>query len=152
MGYFGAAAMCGIAADGDDARGTEMRRHARDVWNRIIVPGYRARLEGGDYPEGWQYARLVGAVLGMYVDAEGRTIPGAVTAISPEVRQNQVIGRVKFRGQQPPGLRQNERAAVRIVLDERDNVLKFERGSYLDATSRALHIAERIAGGEKIRD
>ncbi|HEY4869820.1 MAG TPA: efflux transporter periplasmic adaptor subunit, partial [Candidatus Dormibacteraeota bacterium] len=54
-------------------------------------------------------------------------------------RQNQVVGRVKFRGQQP-GLRQNERAAVRIVLDERDNVLRFERGSYIDAASRALYL------------
>src|SRR4029077_8839947 len=72
------------------------------------------------------YAGDIKAGMGAEIPLEGRTVPGTVTAISPEVRQNQVIGRVKCRGQQPPGLRQNERAAVRIVLDERDSVLKFE--------------------------
>lgn len=79
---------------------------------------------------------------------EGRTVPGTVTAISPEVRQNQVTGRVKFKGGQPPGLRQNERTAVRIVLDERDNVLKFERGSFIDETTRALYV---VRGGRAVR-
>jgi len=85
------------------------------------------------------YAGDIKAGMGAEITLEGRTVPGTVTAISPEVRQNQVVGRVKFRGQQP-GLRQNERAAVRIVLDERDNVLRFERGSYIDAASRALYL------------
>ena len=85
------------------------------------------------------YAGDIKAGMGAEITLEGRAVPGTVTAISPEVRQNQVIGRVKFRGQQP-GLRQNERAAVRIVLDERDNVLKFERGSYIDSASRALYL------------
>ena len=74
------------------------------------------------------------------ITLEGRAVPGVVTAISPEVRQNQVIGRVKFKGEQPAGLRQNERTAVRIVLDERDNVLKFERGSFIDETTRAVYV------------
>ena len=76
MGYFGAAGMGGVACDGDDQKGTEMRKHAREVWNKIIVPGYRSRLVGGDYPEGWQYGRLIGAVLGIYADAEGRASAG----------------------------------------------------------------------------
>ena len=75
------------------------------------------------------------------VTVEGRVVPGAVTAISPEVRQNEVVGRVKFTGGQPPGLRQNERTAVRIVLDERDGVLKFERGSFIDEASHAVYVA-----------
>jgi HlyD family secretion protein len=83
------------------------------------------------------------------ITVDGRDIPGIVTAISPEVRQNQVTGRVKFKDAQPPGLRQNERTAVRIVLDERDNVLKFERGSFVDEATRAVYVlhgshAERV--------
>jgi HlyD family secretion protein len=83
------------------------------------------------------------------ITLEGNTVPGSVTAISPEVRQNQVTGRVKFAAGQPRGLRQNERNAVRIVLDERDGVLKFERGSLIDQTTRALYVvrgskAERV--------
>jgi HlyD family secretion protein len=79
---------------------------------------------------------------GMHADItlDGRQVPGTVTAISPEVRQNQVTGRVKFAGTQPPGLRQNERTAVRIVLDERDNVLKFERGAFIDDQTRAVYV------------
>jgi len=82
------------------------------------------------------------------ITLEGRTVPGTVTAISPEVRQNQVVGRVKFTAGQPPGLRQNERAAVRIVLDERDNVLKFERGSFIDDATRALYV---VHGSHAVR-
>ena len=86
------------------------------------------------------YARDIKPGMLAEVTVEGHTVPGTVTAISPEVRQNQVVGRVKFRGPQPPGLRQNERTAVRVVLDERDGVLKFERGSFIDDNARALYV------------
>ena len=87
---------------------------------------------------------------GMLADItlEGRSVPGTVTAISPEVRQNQVTGRVKFNGGQPQGLRQNERTALRIVLDERDNVLKFERGSFIDEGTRTLYV---LRGARAVR-
>ena len=82
------------------------------------------------------------------ITLEGRSVAGTVTAISPEVRQSQVTGRVKFKGGQPPGLRQNERTAVRIVLDERSGVLKFERGSFIDEATRALYV---VHGGRAVR-
>ncbi|HWW32481.1 MAG TPA: efflux RND transporter periplasmic adaptor subunit [Steroidobacteraceae bacterium] len=82
------------------------------------------------------------------ITLEGRSVPGTVTAISPEVRQSQVTGRVKFKGGQPPGLRQNERTAVRIVLDERSGVLKFERGSFIDAATRAVYV---VRGARAVR-
>jgi HlyD family secretion protein len=71
-----------------------------------------------------------------------------VTAISPEVRQNQVVGRVRFKGEQPPGLRQNERASLRIVLDERDNVLKFDRGPTIDETTSHVYV---VRGDRAVR-
>lgn len=86
------------------------------------------------------YARDIRPGMRAEVTVEGRSVPGTVTAISPEVRQNQVVGRVKLSDTQPPGLRQNERAAVRIVLDERDNVLKCVRGSFIDDNTRALYV------------
>jgi len=78
----------------------------------------------------------------------GRVEPGIVTAISPEVRQNEVIGRVKFPNGQPPGLRQNERASARIVLDERDGVLKFERGAVIDEATRSIYV---VRGDRAVR-
>ncbi|HEY1283211.1 MAG TPA: efflux RND transporter periplasmic adaptor subunit [Steroidobacteraceae bacterium] len=82
------------------------------------------------------------------INLDGRPQAGLVTAISPEVRQNQVTGRVKFSGAQPAHLRQNQRASVRIVLDERSNVLKFERGSFIDDSTRALYV---VRGSRAVR-
>lgn len=82
------------------------------------------------------------------VTIDGAEIPGTVTALSPEVRQNEVTGRVKFSTGEPPGLRQNERTAVRIVLDERNNVLKFERGPLIDASTHELYV---IRGSRALR-
>jgi HlyD family secretion protein len=78
----------------------------------------------------------------------GRTVPGTVTAISPEVRQSEVTGRVKFNSAAQHGLRQNERAAVRIVLDERDGVVKFERGAVIDEATRAVYV---VRGDRAVR-
>jgi len=94
------------------------------------------------------YAGAIKSGMNAEITIEGRTVPGTVTAISPEVRQSQVTGRVKFNGGQPQGLRQNERTAVRIVLDERDQVLKVERGSFIDEATRALYV---VHGGRALR-
>jgi HlyD family secretion protein len=75
-------------------------------------------------------------------------VPGTVTAISPEVRSSEVTGRVKFNSTQQRGLRQNERASIRIVLDERDNVVKFERGAGIDEASRAVYV---VHGDKAVR-
>lgn len=94
------------------------------------------------------YAGAIKPGMSAEITLEGRTVPGTVTAISPEVRQSQVTGRVKFNGGQPPGLRQNERTAVRVVLDERDQVLKFDRGPFIDEATRAVYV---VRGGRAVR-
>jgi HlyD family secretion protein len=86
------------------------------------------------------YAQDIKAGMTADITLDGRPHAGLVTAISPEVRQSQVTGRVKFNGAQPAHLRQNQRAAVRIVLDERNDALKFERGSFIDDATRALYV------------
>jgi HlyD family secretion protein len=86
------------------------------------------------------YARDIKSGMTSEITLDGRVQPGIVTAISPEVRQNEVTGRVRFSGAQPPGLRQNERASVRIILDERDHVLKFERGALIDEATHAVYV------------
>jgi HlyD family secretion protein len=86
------------------------------------------------------YARDIKSGMVAEITLNGRIQPGTVTAISPEVRQSQVTGRVRFSGEQPPGLRQNERASLRIVLDERNHVLKFERGSSIDEGTTYVYV------------
>lgn len=61
-----------------------------------------------------------------------RKFAATVSAVSPEVKQNQVTGRLRFSGEVPKGLRQNQRLSTRIVLEQRDDVLKVARGPFLD--------------------
>jgi HlyD family secretion protein len=62
----------------------------------------------------------------------GEPYPGEVSAVSPEVVSGEVTARLRFVGKQPPGLRQNQRLSARILLGTRRNVLKVERGPFLE--------------------
>ncbi|HVE65652.1 MAG TPA: HlyD family efflux transporter periplasmic adaptor subunit, partial [Thermoanaerobaculia bacterium] len=64
---------------------------------------------------------------------EGREYPGKVTAISPEVRDSQVTGTVVFAGTAPQGLKQSQRVSVRMVFENKPNVLKLPRGPFLES-------------------
>ncbi len=94
------------------------------------------------------YASDIKPGMGADITLGGATDRGIVTAISPEVEDNEVIGRVRFAAGQPPGLRQNQRASVRIVLDDRNDVLKFQRGSLIDEATRAVYL---VKGNRAIR-
>lgn len=61
------------------------------------------------------------------------TYKGVLTAVSPEVQSNQVVGRVRFADEQPQGLKQNQQVQVRILIDSRPNVLMVQRGPFLDS-------------------
>ncbi len=94
------------------------------------------------------YASDIKPGMGADITLGGSTDRGVVTAISPQVQDNEVVGRVKFAHGQPPGLRQNQRASVRIVLDDQNGVLKFERGSLIDEATRAVYL---VKGDRAIR-
>ena len=79
---------------------------------------------------------------------DGHTVHGVVTEVSPDVREGWVTGRAKFSGAQPAGLRQNEQAAVRIVLGEHDNVLRVERGAFLSPATRFVYV---VRGNQALR-
>jgi HlyD family secretion protein len=74
--------------------------------------------------------------LGLGMEAEviyaTRKYAAKVSAVSPEVRAGQVTGRLRFSGETPQGLRQNQRMSTRIVLESREDVLKVQRGAFLD--------------------
>ena len=71
------------------------------------------------------------------IDYGGRKFAGLVTSISPEVQNSEVKGRLRFADKLPPGVRQNQRVSVRIVLDQRPDALKVERGAFADAGNYA---------------
>src|SRR6185436_3504495 len=81
------------------------------------------------------YANEIRPGMNAEVSLDGRKLIGTVAGISPDVRNSQVTGRVRF-AEQPKGLRQNQRASVRIVLDERNDVLKVARSPFNDSDTK----------------
>ena len=58
---------------------------------------------------------------------------GEISAVSPEVVDGQVSGRIRFADKKPAGLRQNQRLTTRILMDEHPDVLMVERGPFIDS-------------------
>ncbi|HEX7373685.1 MAG TPA: HlyD family efflux transporter periplasmic adaptor subunit [Steroidobacteraceae bacterium] len=107
------------------------------------------------------YAGQIGLGMPVEITYGAKTYAGEVTSISPEVKSGEVTGRVRFKGAVPAGLRQNQRVAVRIVMDKRDNVLKVDRGAFYEAGGGTVayrvngQTAERVAiqtGAASIRE
>jgi HlyD family secretion protein len=93
------------------------------------------------------YANEIRAGMNAEVTLDGRKLGGTVAGISPDVRNSQVTGRVRF-ADQPQGLRQNQRASVRIVLDERNDVLKVARSPFSDSDTRFVYV---VRDGDAVR-
>ena len=79
------------------------------------------------------YADDLGVGLLTEVSFNGETYMGELTAISPEVIEGQVAGRVRFNEQTPGGLRQNQRISARVLIESRQNVLKVRRGAFIES-------------------
>lgn len=79
----------------------------------------------------------------------GKSWPGEISAVSPEVVAGQVSARVRFSGAQPEGLRQNQRLSSRILLDEKKDVLLVQRGPFLD--TGAGRVAYVVKDGGAVR-
>ena len=67
------------------------------------------------------------------ISFNGRDYVGRVTAISPEVVNSQVTGTVAFTGAVPAGMKQNQRVTTRLVFESKRNVLKVQRGAFLES-------------------
>lgn len=79
------------------------------------------------------YADDLGIGLAGDVQYNGVEYRGKLVSLSPEVVNNEVVGRIRFAGDTPPGLRQNQRVTVRVMMDELIGVLKLQRGSFTDS-------------------
>jgi len=95
----------------------------------------------------------------------GDTYAGELVAVSPEIINNQVNGRVRFAASGPTNLRQNQRLTTRILLAEYRDVLIVQRGQFLDsgagrvtyvlnadglAERRAIEVGARSLGAVQI--
>ena len=95
----------------------------------------------------------------------GDKYSGELVAVSPEILNNQVNGRIRFSGTGPTNLRQNQRLTTRILLAEYQDVLIVQRGQFLDsgggrityvlnseglAERRAIEVGARSLGAVQI--
>jgi len=79
------------------------------------------------------YAEDLGIGMTAEVRIGANTAKGTLSAISPEVVDNNVVARVRFAGKQPEGLRQSQRVSARILIEERPDVVMVPRGPFLEA-------------------
>ena len=82
-------------------------------------------------PEGYADDLAIG--MSAEIVSGGQRFMGELVAVSPEVVNNQVATRVRFVGDGPTGLRQNQRLTTRILLDEHPDVVMVQRGQFLDS-------------------
>jgi len=66
------------------------------------------------------------------ISGNGQQWQGRISSVSPEVVNGEVAARLRFAGAQPEALRQNQRLAVRVLLDHRERVLSVARGSFVE--------------------
>ena len=77
------------------------------------------------------------------VEYNGQDYQGALRSLSPEVEASQVKGIVSFAPGGPSGLKENQRVNTRLILDARQNVLKVERGPFLESLGgRQVYVIE----------
>src|SRR5690606_33955704 len=77
-------------------------------------------------------------------------VPATVSAISPEVVNSRVLARVRFDGEQPPGLRQNQRVSARVLFEEKPDVLMVARGPFLESQGGRFAYVVRDGYAERV--
>src|SRR5262245_26436565 len=99
------------------------------------------------------FARDLALGMSAEIRAGTATFPGRVRSVSPEVVEGNVATRLEFVDQRPAGLRQNQRLTARILIEERPNVLKVERGPFLETGggNSAYFVEDGIAERRPIR-
>jgi HlyD family secretion protein len=78
------------------------------------------------------FARDLATGMAAEIRAGSATFAGRVRSVAPEVVDGNVATRLEFVDQRPAGLRQNQRLTARILIEERADVLKVERGPFLE--------------------
>src|SRR5262249_50590062 len=84
-----------------------------------------------DVPD--SYARDLAIGMAAEIGAGAKPVAGKTRWVSPGVVGGHVAPRLEFVGERPAGLRQNQRLTARILIEERPDVVKVERGSWVDS-------------------
>ena len=110
----------------------------------VDLSAYEAELNVAE-----SYAGELG--IGMHVELKigANTIMGTLASVSPEVVNREVTARVRFPQDGVTSIRQNQQLSARILLENKDNVLKVRRGSFMQAGGAIAYrlngdVAERV--------
>jgi HlyD family secretion protein len=95
----------------------------------------------------------LGIGLSVHMTLAGKPLSGEISAISPEVVNNQVKVRVFIAQNNAVKMRQNQRLNARIEFESKDNVLMIKRGAFLKSTAgkSAFVINDDIASRQTIK-
>lgn len=104
----------------------------------VDLTAYEAELNVAE-----SYANELSLGLPVEISIGGNKVAGELVAISPEVTDREVTTRVRFDQQGLASIRQNQQISGRILLENKSNVLKVRRGSFLQAGG---FIAYRVEG------
>ncbi|GGZ05949.1 MULTISPECIES: efflux RND transporter periplasmic adaptor subunit [Shewanella] len=117
---------------------------------KAAVPAYQPLLTVVDLsgyevevmvPE--SYANELALSMPVEIASDGRQYPGQIAAISPEITNGQVVARLRFSAETPAQIRQNQRLSGRILLENRLQVVRVERGSFVDSDNgRSVFVVE----------
>lgn len=79
------------------------------------------------------FADDLGVGLAAEISFNGEEHSGDLVAISPEVTNGQVVGRLRFAAGTVENLRQNQRVSARILIESKQNILKVRRGAFVES-------------------
>jgi HlyD family secretion protein len=85
-----------------------------------------------DIPE--SYADDLALGMNVSIQFEQQSFSARLVTISPEILNNQVTGRVRFLGDMPGKLRQNQRLNTQIILEQKLDILQVKRGQFLESS------------------
>ena len=107
----------------------------------LVVAGPSKFEVGSKVPESFASDLAIG-MPGQLTGGNGKPFPGEISAVSPEVVNGEVNARVRFAAAQPEGLRQSQRMSVRVLLDTRRNVMKVERGPFVEQGNGVAYVMD----------
>lgn len=110
----------------------------------IDLSRYEAELQ---VPENYARDLLPGMVV--EITAGNQQLRGQISYVAPEVRNNQVSARVRFADNDAQSLRQSQRLTARVILEEKQNVLKIPRGDFV--ASGGGKVAYQLVQGQAVK-
>jgi len=90
------------------------------------------------------YIRDLSVGMPVEVNLGNQQLKGQLSHISPEVKDNLVTARVRFEPTDSTSLRQNQRLSARVIIEQKDNVLRINRGDFV--SSGAGRVAYVVTG------